>query len=181
MIDLPVHQYVTVSPGLIHDEVQRGAWFAVQPNMGGVWGGHVLLESGALYRNIPLHALVIGPDDSPTQRPEDLQLWDCYSEEATAIEYRYLRTQVTLSRSANCGAAPIVGTYLFTLIPRNDAFSRHPEQAKEFVFVRLDNGRLTVQPTNNVLFSDVSFTKGTEWPTDVKRQREVYSCEVFDD
>jgi hypothetical protein len=182
MIDLPVHQYVTVSPGLIHDEVQRGAWFAVQPNMGGEWGGHVLLESGALYRNIPLHALVIGPDDSPTQRPEDLQLWDCYSEEATAIEYRYLRTQVTLSRSANCGAAPIVGTYLFTLIPRNDAFSRHPEQAKEFVVsVRDDTSRLVIRATNELLFADKSLAdQPTAWPYGLKRLVEVPSVEGWD-
>jgi hypothetical protein len=181
MIDLPVHQYVTVSPGLIHDEVQRGAWFAVQPNMGGVWGGHVLLESGALFRNIPLHALVIGPDDSPTQRPEDLQLWDCYAEEATAIEYRYLRGLTTLSREAR-GSGILPGRYLFTLIPRNDAFSRHPEQAKEFVVsVRDDTSRLVIRATNELLFADKSLAdQPTAWPYGLKRLVEVPSVEGWD-
>lgn len=181
MIDLPVHQYVTVSAGIIHDEVQHGVWFAVQPNVGGVWGGHVLLESGALFRNIPLHALVIGPSDSTTHRPEDLQLWDCYAEEATAIEYRYLRGLTTLSREAR-GSGILPGKYLFTLIPKGDAFSRHPEQAKEFVVSVLDgSARLAIRATNELLFADKSLADPpTAWPYGLKRLTEVPSVEGWD-
>jgi hypothetical protein len=69
------------------------------------------------------------------------------------------------------------GEYLFTAAPLGDGFSREPEQNKEFVFARLDNGRLTVQPTNRVLFEERSFTDVVEWPRDVRRQTAVYSCE----
>ena len=71
------------------------------------------------------------------------------------------------------------GTYLFTVAPVGDAYSAVPEQAKEFVFVKLDNGRLTIQPTNHVVFRDRSFTTNDamDFPVGLKRQTETWSCE----
>jgi hypothetical protein len=180
MIDLPIHQYVTVSPGVIHKETQRGVWFALQPNLGGVWGGHVLLECGALYRNVPLHQMSIGLVDSPTQCPEDLQLWDCYCEEARAHEYSYLRGLSTLNR-ATCPLTPIIGNYLFTIIPLKDPFSRHPDQSKEFVVsVVTGTGRLAIRATNEVLFADKSLAPiPTSWPKGLFRQSSIPSVEAL--
>lgn len=178
MIDLPVHQYVTISPGVIHDDIQRGAWFALQPNIGAVWGGHVMLESGALYRNVPLHALSIGPHDSPAHCPDDLQLWDCYCEEARAHEYTYLRGLCTLSRSRN-PAVPFAGSYLFTIIPKGDPFSRHLDQNKEFVVSAVDQtGRLVIRATNELMFCDKSLAPlPTSWPKGLRRQLSMPSVE----
>jgi hypothetical protein len=69
------------------------------------------------------------------------------------------------------------GTYIFTAVPIDDGFSRYPEQAKEFMFLRGHNGRLMIQPTDRVLFSDPSFVVTPEWPTDLKTTTEIYSCE----
>lgn len=180
MIDLPVHQYVTISPGVIHDNVQRGAWFALQPNIGAVWGGHVLLESGALYRNVPLHALSIGLHDSPTHCPNDLQLWDCYCEDARAHEYNYLRGLCTLSRSKEM-SAPFLGSYLFTIIPKNDPFSRHLDQHKEFVVSAINGtGRLAIRATNEMMFADKSLAPlPTSWPKGLRRQLSLPSVECL--
>jgi hypothetical protein len=68
------------------------------------------------------------------------------------------------------------GDYLFTVAPLNDGFSESPDQAKEFCFIRLDNGRLTIQPTNRVVFEDRSFTTGEPVPK-LKLQTETWSCE----
>jgi len=70
------------------------------------------------------------------------------------------------------------GEYLFTAAPINDGYSAYPEQAKEFKFIKLTNGRLTVQPTNRVAFEDLSFT-GTisELPKGLARQSTVWTCE----
>jgi len=65
---------------------------------------------------------------------------------------------------------------LFTVAPMLDAWSARPEQAKEFSFIALDNGRYTVQPTNQLLMVDASFVK-PQWPTDMKIQTDTYSCE----
>ena len=69
------------------------------------------------------------------------------------------------------------GVYLFTAAYFDDGYTRTPEQGKEFSFIKLDNGRLTVQPTNRTLFEDLSFTVDTGVPTDLLTQTEVWSCE----
>jgi hypothetical protein len=68
------------------------------------------------------------------------------------------------------------GQYLFTVAPIEDGFSNEPSQSKEFKFIKLDNGRITIQPTNKVLFIDKSFTE-EEVFHELKLQTEVYSCE----
>jgi hypothetical protein len=44
------------------------------------------------------------------------------------------------------------------------------------MFIKLENGRLTIQPTDRVLFHDLSFVT-PEWPTNLKTTTEIYSCE----
>jgi hypothetical protein len=68
------------------------------------------------------------------------------------------------------------GDYLFSVAPADDGFSAEPSQNKEFTFIALDNGRLTIQPTDYVLFADTSFTT-PEWPAGIRRQRDIHSCE----
>jgi hypothetical protein len=67
------------------------------------------------------------------------------------------------------------GEYLFSTAHLHDGWSDAPEQDKEFIFVKLNNGRLTIQPTNRVRFIDRSFT--TEALPRLKVQETVYSCE----
>jgi hypothetical protein len=43
--------------------------------------------------------------------------------------------------------------------------------------MRTHEDRLTIQPTNSLLFIDQSFTTGVVWPADLRRQTEIYSCE----
>ena len=176
--DLPVHQYVNVDAGAISDGPQHGVWFAVQCNVGGVYGGHVLLDNGALYRNIPLHLLshpqVVTQSvvtRSVAHRPGDLQLWDCYSEKCEVVEYDYLRGLQVRSTSGQ------TGTYLATIIPTEDSFSRHPEQAKEFVVAWMDTGRLVIRATNEIMFFDRSFMEPGAVPAGLYRQTVIPSVE----
>jgi hypothetical protein len=59
-------------------------------------------------------------------------------------------------------------------------YSREPSQAKEFTFIRLENGRFAVLPTDHIIVHETSFTNA-KWPDDIKRQTETYSCENADD
>jgi len=46
--------------------------------------------------------------------------------------------------------------------------------------VSLDNGRLTIQPTNHVRIHERSFTTatpGAPFPTGLRRQTDIWSCE----
>jgi len=171
---LPKHRYVFVDSRFTHEEpcgYVPAVWFGLVSFPGRAWGCHVMLECGAVYRSLPPHAL------SFTENPEEwsveqAQMWDCYGTRWSAEEYTYLRG---LKVTCKVGGKLYDGDYLFTIAPLEDGFSEAPEQSKEFMFCKLANGRLTIQPTNRVLFEDRSFTGG-EMPK-LKLQTDTYSCE----
>jgi len=133
-----------------------------------------MLECGAIYRNVPAHGLAFTLPTA-TWTPKEAQHWDCYGEDFTCLEYTYL-SGLTCKVKAN--EREYLGSYLFTVAPVGDAFSAYPEQAKEFCFIQLENGRLTIQPTNHVVFQELSFTGNKlEFPSGLRRQTDVWSAE----
>ena len=172
---LPRHLYVWIEPNALGDhDWLRAVWFGLVSYPGRLWGCHVLLESGALYRNVPLHQ-VAARNDAPPWSPAQAATWDCYGWQFSTIEYPFLTSMNVKARLQDGTEA--LGQYVFTAIPVADAFSAAPEQAKEFVFIELDNGRFTAQPTNHVLFDDRSFVEELAWPTTLRRQTRVWSAE----
>lgn len=186
--ELPIHEYVWVdSSFLSHDyevgeHFQPAIWFGLNSKPGRMWGCHVLLECGAVYRNLPLHALA--SCSNPKQRewsPQDSQLWDCYGERFSTIAYTSLKG---LKAQAKIRSGEYEdGEYLFTAIPIGDSYSAYPEQEKEFKFIRLNNGRYTTRPTNYCIFKDSSFTvdengkEGFHWPKKIRVSDTVWTCE----
>lgn len=150
-------------------------WFGLSSFPGRVWGCHVLLESGAVYRNLPPHALAFRSDPQEKWGHRNAQVWDCYGPQFSLIAYEAL-ADLKCSIIRPDGISGGNGKYLFTAIPMNDAFSRDPIQSKEFMFIEMDNGRLAIGPTNGVIFMDRSFTNGSP-PENIKRQTETWSCE----
>lgn len=133
-----------------------------------------------VHRNLPPHALAFCPDPVLVWTAQDAQRWDCYGERFTTIEYDYLHgLQVKAKCNGGIEQKEIVGEYLFTAAPLGDGFSLTPEQSKEFTFVKLDNGRLTVQPTNFTIYEEKSFTANPEMavPMGLKRQTTIWQCE----
>lgn len=172
---LPSHRYVWIEPNAIgtHDWM-RAVWFGLTSYPGRAWGCHVLLECGAVYRNVPLHRVAHRKTEEPW-RPQDAQTWDAYGWQFSAIEYLYLASNNVLVKLRD--KREIRGEYWFTIVPVADAFSAAPEQSKEFYFCALDNGRITAQPTNHVLVEDRSFTDKLEWPKFLTRQTDWFSSE----
>lgn len=174
--ELPKHQYCFVDSRQTHRE-NKGfvpcVWFGLLSYPSRVWGATVMLESGAVYRNIPINALTFDVD-SEYWNLWQAQTWNCYSDEFTLLEYKYLSG---LRCKTKCMERDYLGEYLFSVHPIGDGFSHYPEQAKEFCFIKLDNGRITVQPTNRVVFRESSFTDNLhmEFPNDLKHQSVVYS------
>jgi len=177
---LPKHQYVWVDSSFTHKDTigfvpVPAVWFGLVSHPGRMWGCNVMLESGAVYRGLPLHALA--HDRYPTHewREWDAQMWDCYGYDWSATEYTFLRSLRCKTRQEDC---ILEGEYLFTVAPIGDGFSEAPEQSKEFMFIKLTNGRFTVKPTDQIVFEDRSFTqRSQEWPTGLKRMDEIFSCE----
>ena len=178
--ELPRHHYCYVDTAFTHREpvgFVPCVWFGLVSHPGRVWGCTVMLESGAVYRNVPAHAIAFSVTPQAKWGPQDAQTWDCYGERFTALEYRYLAGLECRAKTRNGGVYP--GEYLFTAAPVGDGFSAHPGQAKEFYFLKLENGRLTIQPTNHVVMRERSFTTndGMEFPSGLKRQDAIYSAE----
>lgn len=177
--EIPRHHYVFVDSGFTHTSPQGlipAVWFGLVSYPGRVWGLTVMLESGAVYRNLPPHALSFYDTPAPVEwGVKDCQTWDCYGVDWTAIEYSYLSG---LGCKVRANGLEYEGEYLFSVAPIGDGFSAYPEQAKEFSFIRLSNGRLTIQPTNHIVFRESSFTgAGLAFPKGLKRQSEIWQVE----
>lgn len=174
---LPRHQYVWVDSRITHEEpcgFVPAVWFGLVSIPGRAWGCNVMFESGAIYRSVPPHAISFSEDPETDWDIDDAELWDCYGYDWHATEYTYLRG-LRCDAIIKCEKHP--GTYLFTAVPIGDGFSDAPDQAKEFMFIMLDNDRLTIQPTNRVMFEDRSFTDVSQGVPRLRLQTEIYSCE----
>lgn len=174
---LPNHKYVWIEPNAMgnHDWL-RAVWFGLTSYPGRAWGCHVLLECGAVYRNVPLHQLACKNTAVESWKPSQAATWNCYGWQFSTIEYSFLSNMNCKVRLQN--KEEHSGMYLFTAIPVGDPFSAEPEQGKEFYFVELENGRYTAQPTNHVLIEDKSFTNSSiDWPKFLNRQTKWYSSE----
>jgi len=135
-----------------------------------------MLESGAIYRNVPGHALAFREDPIAEWTERDAQTWNCYGYEWSTLEYEFLRG---LPCKARCNRREHTGEYLFSVSPIGDGWSAAPDQSKEFTFIKLDNGRLSIQPTNHIIFKDTSFIVNPEFafPTNLQRQTRIYTAE----
>jgi hypothetical protein len=175
---LPHHLYVWADRGFTRRQGQGfepAVWFGLRSFPGRAWGCHVMLECGAVVRDLPLNALATQPLPEPWSLRQ-AQHWDCYGEDFALTRYTYLQG---LEARVRVDLGEVRGDYLFTACPLRDGFSAAPEQAKEFMFLATHGGRITAQPTNRVLFEERSFTlKGADWPTDIKRQVEVWASEA---
>lgn len=176
--ELPRHLYCYVDGRHIQEHPEgflRCVWFGLVSYPGRLWGCTVLLENGAVYRNVPAHAIGFTSHPRDSWGPSDAQTWDCYGEHFSAIEYSYLSG---LECWARAGDREYPGRYLFSVAPLGDGFSAYPEQAKEFCFIQLDNGRLTIQPTNRVVFRERSFTQtNLELPHNLRVQTKIWRAE----
>lgn len=175
--ELPRHQYVWVDTRFTHGKPQGfvpAVWFALTSTPSRMWGCSVMLECGAIYRGLPLHALATHCKPVPWGQ-RAAQEWGCYGWRFSTIAYTYL---AGLPLLAKCGNRNFKGEYVFTAAPFDDSFSDEPEQSKEFVFAALDNGRFTSQPTNRVVFSERSFTaEAMKFPVGLKRAKHKWSVE----
>ncbi len=176
--ELPRHLYCYVNTAYTHKKPQGyvpAVWYGLVSYPGRCWGCTVMFESGAVYRNIPVHGLSFTQEPETSWTPKLAQTWDCYGWAFTALEYNYLRG---LDCKVMADKQEFLGEYLFTVAPLYDGFSAYPEQAKEFMFIQLQNGFVTVQPTNHIVFRERSFTgNALAFPEGLARSTKIWSAE----
>jgi hypothetical protein len=173
--NLPHHLYVWVDSAFIRKDgkgFEPAVWFALRSTPNRAWGLHIVLECGAVYRNVPPHAIAFSACPSPVWTLPKAQVWDCYGTDFDVIRYDYLA-----DLEARYDGTDNRATCLFTACPHSDGFSAAPEQSKEFMFLKTEGDRLLIRPTNMLLFEERSFTEYTGWPTDIKTSTQVWNCE----
>lgn len=125
--------------------------FGIQSCAGQIITFHVMTDNGMLRSRVPLSEIY-------TQKPTDdipahyKQLWDCFSENVTVIEYDFLafhKAQIVLR-----DGTMIWGTYLFTVDWYSNPFSDEPTDYKCGHIFEADGGYLLCQPNNRIFWKD---------------------------
>jgi hypothetical protein len=154
--------------------------FAIQSISGKILTFHIMTDFGMLRSRVPISELFFEQpsDDIPS---DFKQLWDCFSENVSVIEYLYLaekRCQVMLKDKKLIWA-----TYLFTIDWFNNPYSDEPSDYKCGHILIADDGYLLCQPNNRIVWRDSNWiTK--EFPMkkeDLKVDTELESVESKSD
>ena len=154
--------------------------FAIQSMPGRCLGFHVMLKSGAHYRNVPIHALATEPEAKPMELA-DCQLWDCFSSKPVITVFQYL-----MAHEAFCytRSGVIPASYLFTVdwlpdSPERPGWTLRPEQNKCAHVMETDDGNLLALPTNRIAWRDAYFVGNAPNPKahGYKVQEDVWCAE----
>lgn len=159
---------------------EEGYAFAIQSYPARALAFHVMLKSGAHYRNLPIHALAL-EENAPPAELHNCQLWDCFSFRPVVTVFQYLLEHEAICQTRS---GPVFGEYLFTVDWLPDSMSSpgwlaRPEQAKCAHVLGLVTGRLAALPTNRVAWKDGYFVGQSPDPRSrgYRVQEEVYRSE----
>lgn len=155
--------------------------FGIQSVPGKILTFHIMTDYGMLRSRVPISEIYIKNNIEKDIPADYKQLWDCFSENVSYIEYEYLsgkRCQVVLKDSSKVWA-----TYLFTVDWYNNQYSDEPEDYKCGHVLLSDEGFLLCQPNNRIFWKDSNWiTKDFPInPKDIKVDTELISVESFSD
>jgi len=154
--------------------------FGVQSIAGKILTFHIMTDYGMLRSRVPISELF--DKEVKTDIPADYkQLWDCFSENVSVVEYSYLaekRCKVILKDKTFAWA-----TYLFTVDWFNNPYSDEPTDYKCGHVLLADDGYLMCQPNNRIYWKDSNFITN-EFPVnpkDFKVDTQIESVEAKSD
>lgn len=128
--------------------------FAIQSVAGKILTFHVMTDYGMMRSRVPISELFF--KEPSNDIPADFkQLWDCFGENVSVIEYSYLsekRCKVILKDKTIVWA-----TYLFTVDWFNNSYSDEPTDYKCGHVLVADDGYLLCQPNNRIYWKDSNF------------------------
>jgi len=153
--NLPFHLYVNVKnsflgPGM-PEGVTPGIWHGVYSREAQVLMCHVLLESGANWSGLPLHAMSTTHDFRFSS--EHLMPWGAMGTETVVWSSRYLHGLACEVHAPI--AAP--GRHTGLVVDWADGFSRYPQEHKPLNLVLLEAGQFALLPNNYLTYKDAHF------------------------
>lgn len=157
----------------------EGDVVGVKSLQGRALGFHVLFRDGALFWNLPVHALA-WKEHAAYRELSELQLWDCASYEVAVTTFDRLPgadVRVRLGKGWEGGAYVTTVDWAAPGPDRIDTtLAELPEEAKCAHLVALADGNYCLQPNNRVRFVDKSFTTAPFHPT-YRTQTREWVCE----
>lgn len=154
--NLPRHIYVNVDnrflgPTTMPAGVTAGIWHGVYARESQVLMCHVLLESGANWSGLPLHALSFTENFSFTA--EQLMPWGAMGTETVVWSSRYL---LGLACEVH-EPFKATGRHTGFVVDWADGFSHYPQEHKPLNLVVLDAGQFALLPNNYLTYNDAHF------------------------
>lgn len=139
--------------------------FGCQSTSGKILTFHVMTDSGMIRSRVPISEIYtkIPTNDVPFNYK---QLWDCFSENASVVEYDFLafhRCQVLLRDGSRVWA-----TYIFTIDWYNNPYSDEPSDYKCGHILESDDGYLLCMPNNRIFWKDSNWVT-KKLPEDLKQ------------
>ena len=149
------------------DEYYNVYVFGIQSIAGKMLTFHILTDSGMMRSRVPLSEIYI------KEPVNDVlfyykQLWDCFSENVSVIEYDFLayhRCQVVLRDGSKVWAS-----YLFTVDWYNNPYSNEPSDYKCGHILASDDGYLLCMPNNRIFWKDSNWVT-KKLPEDLKQYK----------
>jgi len=162
--NLPFHIYVWVNNKYLGPKMPEGytyaLWHGIHSREGQIPMAHVLLESGAHWSGLPLHAMsnFHGPDTWKEKPHNDLIPWTAMGPNIEAWHAKYLEgLEVELFRYG------WKGRHTGIIIDWTDGFDRYPQEHKPLNLVSLEDGQFALQPNNYCRFRDDHFIDETKF------------------
>ena len=158
--NLPFHIYVWIDNKFLGDNVPEGKtfglWHGVHSREGQILMAHVLLETGAHWSGLPLHAMssYSGPKDWIEKDPSVLMPWGAMGPDIEAWNAKYLE-----GIPVDCFRVQQKGRHTGIMIDWTGGFDRYPQEHKPLNLVSLDSGQFALQPNNYCKFRDDHFIK----------------------
>jgi hypothetical protein len=154
--------------------------FGVQSVAGKILTFHIMTDYGMMRSRVPISEIFL--EEPKNDVPAHFkQLWDCFSENVSAITYNYLyekRCEVLLKDKTKVWA-----TYLFTIDWYNNSYSDEPTDYKCGHILVADDGYLMCQPNNRIFWKDSNWVT-KDFPIDSKDilvDNNLISVESFSD
>lgn len=150
-----------------HGDFTTGWVHAVRSIKGNALQFYVLLETGALFTGLPIHAFCTDKN-APIWALSKHQLWDNLSYDISHITLDFVKNmacEVLLKDKTR-----EKGYYLFTIDyahPSADSkgLAETPDEWKSAHIVELENGNIVAYPPNRILFKDASLVDPTLDPS----------------
>jgi len=154
--NLPFHLYVNVKNEFLGPAMPSGCtsgiWYGVYSRPHQVLLCHVMLESGANWSGLPLHAL--STFDYFDEKLENLMPWSCMGDDIQTFHAKYLEgLECEIIRPSK-----YEGRHTGIIIDWSDGYSRYPQEHKPLNLIELSCGQFGLLPNNFVTFKDKHFT-----------------------